>query len=193
MKQNFSERKNDYISYVLGEYSNQEEKGIGKVFPSLGYEFITTNKYEIIFKKKDNLKKELVIKPTLGKYVIWIILITFILISTMKLADVWYINILVFSSVVTILTILSYIKIGKPIIKINSNSIFIKEYGNIEWINIIMTYFKVYYDDGEYKVASLIIHYFDEPSDCFKSSEITFQGLSTSPEEIAFYISRFSK
>ena len=193
MEQNFEERKSNYIAYVLDEYKSHENNRIRKVFPTLGYDFIATNKYEIPYFKKDSLKEELVIKHTLGKYIILITLTIFIIISAMRLNDVWYINILIFLLAATILIILSFIKIGKPIIVINANSLFTKESGDMAWSNVVMTFFKIYYDDGDYKVHSLIIHHFDLQSDNFKASEITVQSLNTRPQEIAFYIDRFSK
>ncbi len=193
MKQIFEERKSNYISYVLDEYRRLENNRTRTVFPTLSYDFIATNKYEIPNTKNVNIKDELVIKPTLGKYVILIMLTIFIIISAMRLNDVWYINILIFLLAATILIILSFIKIGKPVIVINANSLFTKECGDMEWSNIIITFFKIYYDDGDYKVHSLIIHHFDVQSDYFKASEITVQSLNTSPQEIALYITRFSK
>jgi hypothetical protein len=88
---------------------------------------------------------------------------------------------------------LFYIKIGKAVAIINSKSIFINGKADIKWADVIMTYFKTYYSDGELQVHSMIIHCYDEGADTFREIEIPLAGLSTNPEEIAFYVKKFSK
>ena len=185
--QNFEERKNKYLSYLLHEYAPQKRNGL----PS--YQFMAVEDYKFKHKGKKSFREELVIQPTLGKYVILITIVLFIVIASIDMDTNWYGDILLFVVMVLVLSSLFYVKIGKAVVIINSRSIFIQGNADIGWENVIMTYFKTYYSDGEIQVYSMIIHYYDEGADTFRETEIPLTGLSTNPEEIAFYVKKFSK
>jgi hypothetical protein len=191
MEQTLEERKNKYLAYVLDEYAAREKTGAGKYFVS-GYELVPTKNYVTKYKKQQPEKIKLVVRHTLLKYVTLFFMGVFIFASAINWARVWYQNLVIFIVLILVSTILAYIKMGKPVMIMSQEYLFLKESGYIKWTNLIFSFFKTYHSDGDIVMHSIIIHYYDEGQDLFKGAEIKLAALDNSPQEMAFYIEKFS-